>query len=269
MSTPAAPLWRRVAVGILSVASMFALAWEARNSTKPYELLIPIVSAIIAGIVVHLPAVGPQLLTRSILWANMLLGFAIVVLSGNSKQWSGPALCLGNVLALAIAGRRAITNAHAAGGHKSVRHPQSHLLLMVFALADAQTYLLFGFLEYRSWVGIVLFAATALLVLGFVGLYRQQLWGAICNFVVSFGIAGIFACSLVVGKPREAEFYMVIVVLAVLHIVAALPMLIASYSNRELPQLPVRIRPYAGYAVLGAIALTTGAAALVHQTRYE
>jgi hypothetical protein len=250
------PLWRRTLVGLAGIAGGLVLAFGAPGAIS--ALCIPVIALFVAGFVIHLPSLGPQLLARAIWWANLGLGAIICLLDGRSS--ASPALGLTMLCAFALlaAGRQGLGEAGEREGYAPSAFRSSLLLLMVLALADAQTFLLFVVLARResepSGVTLLLLPAMVAYIVGFVGLYRLQVWGAVLNALTS-AIVFVVALSQVTHLDRELRG--VILVLTGVHALAAAPMLFSLFSGRRLPQASPRVRSLLGSGVVLAIVLVS------------
>jgi len=133
------------------------------------------------------------------------------------------------------------------------------LLLMIFALADAQTFLLFGsigLIEQSSKLGspAIMVAIGLSYVVGFVGLYRLEVWGAIFNVVVSVVALVLVLLFRVVGKD---ELQIFLAVLAVVHILVATPVIVAALRGKDLPGLSPALRSALATVVIVGVMLAS------------
>jgi hypothetical protein len=194
---------------------------------------------VLAALAVHVPRLGAQVFARAAWWASVGLGALIVLVEGSgSDVRDATAYLVPSALALVVIGRRGIAEAEERSGHVASAFRSSLLLLMVLALADAQTFTVFGLVgldRYEVVTSVVLFCAAAALMIGFVGLFRLALWGALVNLVACIAV---FLLSLERGIHLREE----LLVLSGLHVVVAAPVVIASTRGKSLPTLPAAAR---------------------------
>lgn len=257
------PAPRHLVASVLSVAAVFALASGLGGDW--YILIFPLSLLAISAVLIHAPALAPQLLARAAWWSNLALGTVLTVSSSSRERTSGALLALTTGLALLVAGRKQLGEASAKAGYVPAALRSALMLLMVFALADAQTFLLFGtagLIDHATRLGrtgVMLGIGVAYLV-GFVGLYRLQVWGAILNIVLSFVVFGVVGA----GTIEVFELSIFLAILAVLHILVALPVTLAALRRRPLPGLSLRSR---GIVANGAVVLVMAFAGLMSLIR--
>jgi hypothetical protein len=254
----AALLARRLLAGIAALASGVAFA-AAVNDNRELTL-IPIAALLVAAVAVHSSRLGPQLVARAAWWSSFALGVVLCLLGGRGERHAGIGLTLACGGALLLVGHRELGAAGERGGYVPAAFRSSLLLLMVLALADAQTFLLLGGLTMnKSGMddapgGLLLVAASALYLAGFVGLYRLALWGAIVNVVTS-GAALLAFGPLEVSVTSDVR--PVILTLAAVHVLAASPMLVSALLKRPLPQASPRVRALGASAVVAVVGLSS------------
>lgn len=131
------------------------------------------------------------------------------------------------------------------------------LLLMVLALADAQTFTVFGLVtlegESARW-SLFLFGAAVALVVGFVGLFRLALWGVLVNVVTCAVV--LVACLLFFDDARRT-LRQSVVILGAVHVLVGAPVIVAVLKGARIPSLPARVRAFAmtsGIVLLVALA---------------
>lgn len=253
------PFWRRLLVGLAGIVGGLAFVFGLDGSSKG-PLAIPVVMLFVAAFAIHSRNLGAQLLARAVWWANLGLGAIICVLGGGSSDgMAAPvALTLLCAFALLVSGRKGLGEAGERGGYAPAAFRSSLLLLMVLALADAQTFLLFSVLlndKNHAWqMQAILVPATVAYTVGFVGLYRLALWGAILNVATSVVVFAVCASGI---SPMDHELRNVLCVFSAVHVLAAAPMLIALFTGRTLPQASPRVRAILGSSVvLGIVALS-------------
>lgn len=250
---------RRIVAGLAGVGAgvyFIALMDDSRGAA-----LIPLIGLLIAAVVIHAPGLGPQLLARAAWWSSFALGVMLCFLAESAIRPAGIALVLSCGAALLIAGRREIGAAGEQGGYAPTAFRSTLLLLMVLALADMQTFLLLGVLSLgesgsRNTPGaLLMLLASAGYVVGFVGLYRLALWGALQNLAISAGLLVLFSAGLVHGDP---EIRAIVAVVTGIHILATTPMLATLVFNLDLPKAGPRLRAFGA----GAVIVAVGAASL-------
>lgn len=255
------PSLRKLVVGLAGVLGGLVLVFGMHGGGTD-ELAIPLVELVIAAVVVHLPALGPQLFARAVWWSNLGLG-AIICLLGNSNSANSRPAFLFVVLcafALLAVGRRGLGDAGERGGYAPAAFKSSLLLLMVLALADAQTFFLFIVLVWRDQehlgTTLVLGPAVAAYVVGFVGLYRLRPWGAFLNALASLVLLVVTAARV---TEMDRELRHIVEVLTAVHVLAAAPMLLSLGTGRALPAVGPRVRAVLGVGAVLAVVLVSGA----------
>ena len=164
------------------------------------------------------------------------------------RAWRAPlALLLATVLAvgcggaLLLVGRKGLGEAGERAGYSPSAFRSSLLLLMVLALADAQTFLLFSLLEWDDGMvgsggaGLMLLCAGVLLVVGFIGLYRLAAWGALLN-VATCAVVLVLALSRAVEV--NSDIRPVVAILTSLQLLVAAPMMASLAVRRPLFREP-------------------------------
>jgi hypothetical protein len=231
---------RRMGAGVAGIAGISVLVADVHGSDRG-KLLLPIGALVAAALLIHLRGLGPQLVARAAYWANLGLGTIVCVLGGSHERTSGVALAAGCGAALLLVGRHGIGEAGERAGYAPSAFRSSLLLLMVLALADAQTFFLFSLLEWddgklgSSDAGVMLFGAGVLLVIGFVGLYRLAIWGALLNVATC---ACVLLLTLSRGVRLDSDFRPVVAILTSLQLVVAAPMMVSLVLRRPLFREP-------------------------------
>jgi hypothetical protein len=220
-------------------------------------LLLAFALLVVAAIIVHAAALGAQLMARAVWWSTFLLGVLLCVVGSAHESNGGLVVSLACGTALLVSGRKSFD---AVGGARNVPPALRSMLmlLMIFALADAQTFLLFASVALLD-SGSTVFAAPGALaaiglsyVAGFVGLYRLEIWGAIVNMVTSLAAIVLLLTSEVIDKSDLRNF---LVILSCLHIATAFPVTIAVLRGKSLPALPPRIRDAVAVGAIGLLML--------------
>ncbi len=133
----------------------------------------------------------------------------------------------------------------------------SLLLLMVLALADAQTFGLFGaaVLDDSPALGALLMAAAVGLAVGFVLLMRLSLVGLLVNVAACFGVLGLAIVE------RLDKLRPVLATLAAVHVLVAAPTLVSAARGRPVGvALSPRARSLGATAVIVTLMLLAVAA---------
>lgn len=240
-----------------AVASFFSIAAVASLascvSDQWYLLVVPLALLLSSAFLVHRASLAPQLLARAVWWANLALGTVLAIAGSHHERACGAFLALTTGAALLVAGRRSLAEASERAGYIPAALRSALMLLMIFALADAQTFLLFGSVGFiegskgfgHSWLMTGIGVAY---VIGFAGLYRLRVWGALWNAAVSVLVLFVV---LGVWKPVD-ELTVFLTVLAVVHLLVAAPVGLSALTGRPLPTPAPRVR---GYLTTGVIAL--------------
>jgi hypothetical protein len=236
------PLWRRLLVGLAGIAGglTFIIALH-RNSNG--ELLIPLVALVVAACVIHLPSLGPQLLARAVWWANLGLGAIVCVIGGSTARPPSLVLAVLCAFALLAVGKEGLGEAGEREGYAPAAFRSSLLLLMVLALADAQTFLLFAVLAISEHdqipTTLILAPAVVAYSVGFVGLYRLAPWGAILNALTSVIVFGVALAS---PRGLDSAVRNIMLLLTGVHALAATPLLLSLFTGLRLPHASPRLR---------------------------
>ncbi len=255
----AVPLWRRGISGMLGLVAAATLLSSAPQ--EAYGILaLPVTLLGISSLTIHVKGFGPQLLSRAIWWSNLALGTVLCVIGSASERRGGIGLALACGAALLVASPRGLAAGRAGAGYTPAAFQGSLLLLMIFALADAQTFLLFGIIALDRDNGLtnapVSLATGAAYVIGFAGLYRLKAWGAIVNVGTSTIVFGLSLAGLLSTDHSLKVFFAVV---SAAHVLAAAPMLVALATGRSLPSLSPRRRELAAkLAISGLMLLSAG-----------
>lgn len=238
-------------------AVLFA-ATLGHGATAP--ALVPILALVVAAFAVHVTALGAQLLARALWWSNLALGALMSITGGGSEFRLGLALALACAAGLTLADRRALAGAAETAGFRPVAYAGTLQLLMVLALADAQTMGLFALIALRrtgpqSPQLFALFAAA--FVVAFVGLYRLALWGVVVGMSAAVGLLATLTTGALHPHHKLVPFLYAI---ATLQLAAPLPMIASMVSRRPLPSLPPRARSAVATVLVAAVALAAVAA---------
>jgi hypothetical protein len=243
---------RAIVASLSAVAG--ALVFRLTVGTDEKTIYIPITALVVGAIVIHLRPLGAQLLGRALFWSNLVLGALICFLDkGPRDRSSSLALLFGAGVALLLAERRALAEASASRGERPAAFAGTIELLMVLALADAQTCVLFAAIDRDAATPLFLAAAAALLV-GFVGLYRLALWGVI----VTMSTATVLAAALLGGMLRDMRDVAVpLTIVFAAQLLAPLPMIASIVTKRPLPAPSPRVRSALASGFVGLLMLAS------------
>lgn len=228
----------RLRVVLASVAALVGAGiFHASIHTSEPPIYIAVGAIVLGAIVIHFRSLGAQLLGRALFWSNFVLGAVLCFIGSGSERTSSLGLLVGCGLALVLAERRALAEAADARGFRPAAFAGTIELLMVLALADAQTCLLLGVIGKTefSWF---FYVATLALIVGFVGLYRLALWGV----VITMSTATALAAGMLLGVFRMHDVSVPFGLVFGAQVVAPLPMLYSLVTKRPLPEMSPRLR---------------------------
>ncbi len=261
MDRPFELRWRALIAGLAGVLGSALLLQEVDGT---YAVLIPIAGLVLAGGAAHANHLGAQLFARAAWWSNLLLGLFITLVGSQSERAEGVTLALGCGVALLVADRKALVEATARGGYSPIAYRGTLQVVMVLALADMQTLLLFGSLavaDGTEGAGLVLLGAAAAMTVGFVGLYRLRFWGVL----VTTATALVLAVAILARVVRlDDDIVPALLVLAALQLTAPAPMAISLLRRRPLRGLSIRGASVAASVV---VAVVMGVAVIAGATR--
>ena len=233
---PSAPWLRAGVAGIAGVlGSVLLVAEEADDAPV---VLIPAGALLLAAIAVHARSLGAQLFARAAWWSSFTLGVFLSIIGSGRERAEGGVLAIGTAIALLVADPKRLSAATAQGGYRPIAYRGTLQLMMVFAIADALTMSLFGFLSIDKsdkTAGYVLLAGAALFVVGFVGLYRLALWGIFATAGTAL-VLGILLATEIVRPDRDLLPPLLFVCIA--QPLAVTPMITSMIRRKPLPSLP-------------------------------
>lgn len=220
---------------------------------------IPPTALLVAAAAAQIPWLGAQLLARGLWWSNLVLGVLLVFFGGGSESTLGAGLAAACGAALVMADRRALSSAAESAGFRPAAYAGTLQLLLVLALADAQTLGLFAVIEARhQGATSAVFALVALgLLAGFAGLVRLALWGVALTMASS---AALLAVLVTRAVRVDHDLRVPLGGIALLQLAAPLPMLLSMALKKKLPEAPLRVRGMLANAVIVAVVLVTLAA---------
>jgi len=256
-------LWQKLVAGMGSLVAAATLYTLARSDI--WKVGFAIGALVVAAGIIHLSSLGAQVVARAVWWANLGLGTAFCIFGGHTERTTGVWMSLGCGIALLVIGRKGLAEASERAAYAPAAFRSSLLLLMALALADAQTVLLFAILSLSRDIsvsntpgGFVLLAVAIIFVVGFVGLYRLRLWGALLNLSTAV-VFGLVVLTQVVTFDREIS--LIFMALCLAQIVAAAPMMIGLARGKPLPSAPAKLRHVgASLAVIALMVLSVGLA---------
>jgi hypothetical protein len=252
---------RAIAAGVIALAGALVFRMKLGADPKPVAW-IPVIGPVVAALLVQFPSLGPQLLARGLWWSNVVLGVILVFAGTRKESLLGLPLVLGCGAAIALADRRSLAAAAERADFRPTAYAGTIQLLMVLALADAPTLLLFTQVESRHGMtpaSMALGAAAMALLVGFVGLYRVSLWGVL----VTAGTSLALGLALVSGAVSiDHDLNRPLTVLCAVQVLVAAPMLLSLATRRPLPAVSPRVRGALATALLVAVALCSVGVAL-------
>ncbi len=264
-------LSRWVRPGFVSAASLAGALSLVMTVRRDWWIVSPAVALMVAAaLLAHFAAFSAQLLARAVWWSNLALGLVISLIGSDVERPWGTLMALTCGLALLAADRRRLAIAGERAAYAPAAFRSWLLLLMVLALADAQTFILFAFVEGHDYSRaatrvakfLPLLAVGVTYLVGFAGLYRLRVWGAILNFGVSLASAAfILAGALTV--PGKLRGFLLVITLA--HVVVVAPMLITLALGARPPEVPPRVKSLAPVGVIVGIMLLAVASFVTQQ----
>ncbi len=192
---------------------------------------------------------------------NLVLGVMLTLFGGGSERTLGPALTAACGAALIVADRRALGEAAAREGFRPASYGGTLQLLMVLALADAQTLGLFAIVEFGHNTPTVLLLGLCALgfLAGFAGLLRLAVWGV----GVTMASASVLIVAILSRATRiDHDLRLPLTAIASLQLLAPLPMLASMTLKRRWPEPSHRTQ---AWIARGVILLVVAATLLAHR----
>lgn len=246
---------RKLGIAVATFGSFVAsvVALFPRGEPQHPFLLIPVGGLFFAIVAAQLAPLPAQLFARAMQWSNLGLGFVLSVLGSTRERAGGMMLALACGAALLTLGRRGLAEAERRAGYMPAALRSSLLLLMVLALADAQSFALFGFARLESATfGAGLLVAAVALVVGFVLLARLSLFGVVLDAIAC---ALVLLLSVVSPRVGDTDLRLVLGVLSAVHLLVAVPTLVAASRGRAVLEVGPRARAIAATVVVVGLML--------------
>jgi hypothetical protein len=216
----------------------------------PSALWLPTLLLLASALLVWRRHVGGQLLARAVWWSNLILGTVIATTANGTDRPIAAylALCTGGAL-LAV-GRSDLHEATPSGSFLPLAFRGTLMCMLVMAMADAQSLLLFGALDVTAHMqprqGIPIAIAIPL-VASVIGLYRLRLWG----LLLTLGGSALLAAAALSGAlDVPGPLRVAYVVTAAAQWLVSLPLVVALIRRRAPAAPSLRTRGYAATAAL-------------------
>jgi hypothetical protein len=254
-----------------------AVCMRSWSPDVPAALWLPTALLVVSAVLIHRRHVGGQLLSRAVWWSNLILGTLIATSSGSSDRSIAALLAACTGSALIAVGRADLDEATPSGAFLPMAFRGTLICMLVMAMADAQSLLLFGALEVTEGLhhlhvqhllgreGLPIAIAIPML-LSVIGLYRLRLWGLLLDLAANL-VLGMLSLThtLDLPFPLRAAY----VATAAAQWLVALPLLLALVRRRAPASRPSLQK--GGYAltttIVGAMMATSLACAFVLHSR--
>jgi hypothetical protein len=176
-----------------------AIAMRSWGPGLPQVLWLPAGLLGLSALLVWSRSVGGQLIARAVWWSNLILGTVIALASNHSERSVAALLVASTGAALLAAGDRALDAPERSGRFVPLAFRGTLMCMLVMAMADAQSLLLFGSLERGACdelghchsINPTMLAIAGALLLSVYGLYRLRVWGLGLVLVASAVLAGV------------------------------------------------------------------------------
>jgi hypothetical protein len=240
-----------------------AIAMRSWSGSLPPSLWLPTALLAASALIVWSRHTSVQLLARAVWWSNLILAFVISVSSSGSDEPVAGVLGLGAGLALLAVGRADLDEDAATGRFVPVAFRGTLICMLVMALADAQSLVLFGSLrglDDRIWTrqSVPLLGVGVLLLVAVVGLFRLRLWALALTLLSNLALAYV-AIANVTELPAPLRY--MYVASAAAQWLVALPLVVALVRRRA-PQRRPSLEQAGYIAATSIIALMILAIAL-------
>ncbi len=261
------PRARALAAGALGLAGGAGFALQFGSGVKGAAWM-PVVELVVAAVVAQVPSLGAQLLARGVWWAALVLGSLLCLVGSGNERSLGASLVAGAGLALVVADRRTLAAAAESAGFRPAAYAGTLQLLMVLALADAQTLGLFAVIEAGGTTlhrtSVAFGAASLAFLVGFVGLLRLALWGVVVTVSTAAALAGALATAAV---RADRDLVAPLFAMLTLQVLAPVPMIVSMVTRRPLPAPSPRVRSVAATGVVVAVMAVSLGWWLLHRAR--
>lgn len=215
-----------------------AVCMRSWDHDLPAALWLPTILLALSALLTWRRHVGGQLLARAVWWSNLILGTLIATTGGDGERGIAALLALCTGGALIAVGRADLDETTPSGSFLPLAFRGTLICMLVMAMADAQSLLLFGALEIGDLPrhlgraplrqALPLVVAVPLLV-SVIGLYRLRLWGLLLDLVASLGLAELaLTGALELPRPLRLAY----AVTAAAQWLVALPLLVALLRRR-------------------------------------
>jgi hypothetical protein len=272
-------LQSRFAIARRTLAALGALgaavcmrSWEDRPLAA--ALWLPTLLLVASAAFIWRRQVGAQLLARAIWWSNLILGTLIATTGDSSERGIAAILALCTGTPLIAVGRADLDEATPSGSFFPMAFRGTLICLLVMAMADAQSLLLFGTLKltepHQHYYSEALLqralpiAIAIPLLVSVIGLYRLRLWGLLLSLAASLALA-----LLVVWDAFDLPGPLLIayVVTSAAQWLVALPLLVALIRRRApavRPSLRKHTFTLATLMIAAMVMLSLGSAFVLH-----
>jgi len=233
---------RAAIVSLLCVGA--AVCMRLWSGHLPWQLWMPTGLLLAAAVLAHHRHTASQLLVRAILWSNLLLGAVVAWVGSMGERPVAASLAVATGLAIFVLGRRGLDGDARGDRFAPIAFRSTLVAILVMALADAQTLMLFGslFLEGpgpETTSGVSSLVLAAALLASIVGIYLLRVWGLLFN---AAACVGIIVAVLAGAFHLPVLFRAAFIATAALQLMLMLPLFVALYTGAERrpPALPRR-----------------------------
>ncbi len=219
----------------------------------PPAAMLPVVALFAAAPLAQWQRLGAQAAARSAWWAALILALLLVTVGGHPQSRAGLVMAFACGAALLVADRSTLRWGPVDAGRPAA-FAGTVQLLMVLALADAQTFGLFAGLDAsgpaHDGTAVAFAAFAGAYVLAFAGLLRLAWWGVAVGMVTAASVGGLVLSGVL---RAEREVVPAIVALCAVQLLVPLPMLISIATRRTLPGPSPRVRSAVATGVVGVM----------------
>ncbi len=250
-SVPRLRLFGIVLASVLACAAGAHALFPTRH--RDWFLLIPVVSLAVAVLCAVLAPLWAQLLARAVQWSNLGLGLAMTILGSSDERPRGLLLALACGSTLLVLDQHGLAEAERRADFVPAAFRNSLLLLIVLAMADSLSFALFGSVSLQESVagmGVLLLAAAALLVVGFVLLLRLSVRGLYVNAAACV----LAAASVPLAARHQSEgIDAMLLILSVVHLLVLVVVAASIRRGRALLSSTARSRKLVTRGVILAL----------------